>query len=284
MAGVENSSKNRGKYRIYTQNDLENAIKEIKSEKVSVVEAQKKYNIPIRTLRNRINPENTPKARKPTILEHDDENRLAKYVLLHAELGNPLTSTQIMKLAGEIATLNTDPAKQFKKGVPSLVWLNTFIKRHPEISRRTPSALGRASAHHNVDDLKNFFDNVRSYFEKENLLYLLDRPESWWNADESGFELNPTPKKVYARKGKKNVYCVERGNPKEMVTATYCFAADGNFIEPLLTFKSSSSKIVEIAVAAGCEFKYFERIVQINKKKFQLLELILDSTKLSRAG
>ena len=253
MYCVDNPLRNRGKYRIYTQNDLEKAIEEIKSEKISFAEAGIKYNIPNRTLRYRLIPENTPPLRKPTILELDQEVRLAEYILLHADFGNPLTSKQIKKVAGDIASLNRDPAKQFKKGIPSPVWLNSFLKRHPEISRRTPSALGRASAHHNVGDLKNFFDSIQSYFEKENLMYLLHRPESWWNADESGFELNPTPKTVYARKGKKNVYCVERGNPKEMVTATYCFAADGNFVEPLLTFKSSSSKIVDIAMAAGCE-------------------------------
>ena len=40
MSCVDNPLRNRGKYRIYTQNDLEKAIEEIKSEKINFAEAE----------------------------------------------------------------------------------------------------------------------------------------------------------------------------------------------------------------------------------------------------
>jgi Tc5 transposase DNA-binding domain/helix-turn-helix, Psq domain len=245
----------RGPYaKKYTAEDLRTALDEVGSGSLSVYAASKKFNIPKQTLNDKVQAKHSSNPRSEKILSEVEENRLVAYILLNADAGNPLIKSQILKIAGEIASLNPDPTKHFKNGSASPSWLDNFIKRHPEISRRTPSNLGRASAIHSKEDLKLFFDRVYNHFREENLLYLLERPELWWNADETGFEMNPSPKKVYARKGQKTVYNVERGKPKAMVTATYAFSGDGNFIEPLLTFKKSLSSITEIAVAIGCKF------------------------------
>ena len=230
---------------------MKSAITEIKSGSLSVSAASHKFNVPDQTLRDQL--KSKPKQQHQTlqILDEQQENQLAQYILLQADFGNPMTKCQILKVAGEIADLDKDRKNSFKNGSPSPSWINRFVQRHPEISLRTPSYLGRASAVHTESDLKNFFDAIYKYFDKENLLDILDRPEAWWNADESGFEMNPAPRKVYARKGQKNVYNVEKGKSKEMITATYAFSASGGFIEPLLTFKKSFSKIVDVAHAAG---------------------------------
>lgn len=251
-------SKNDSCTKKYSEDDMQNALEECKNTSLSICAVSKKFNIPRQTLSDKIKGKySSSGSGNQKTLSAEEENRLAEYILLNADAGNPLTKVQIMKIAGEIANLNSDTTKHFKNGSASPSWVGDFIKRHPHISRRTPSNLGRASAIHTDEDLKMFFDRIHEYFEENHLLYLLDRPDLWWNADETGFELNPSPKKVYARKGQKTVYNVERGKPKEIVTATYAFSGDGNYIEPLLTFKSSVTKMVEIATAIRCKFLIF---------------------------
>jgi hypothetical protein len=60
--------------------------------------------------------------------------------------------------------------------------------------------------------------------------------------------------KLYTRKGVKTVHYVERGKPKENITCTYVFGADGSYIEPMITFKQAISTVADIAYAAGSKF------------------------------
>jgi transposase-like protein len=247
--------KNRGQYfKKYSENDLSSALQEIQEGNSSVSSASKKYGVPYQTLRDRLNKSYGSQHGNTTVLSSDEEDKLEKFILAQAAFGNPLTKAEILKTAGKIANLKQDPTKRFKNETPTHVWLDKFIKRHPKVAKRTPEALGRASAVHSVDDFREYFDSLYEYFCRTDQLYLLDLPERWWNVDETGFELNPMPKFVYAKKGTKTVHNVERGKPKHMVTVTYAVAADGKYMEPLITFKNSLSSLTQIAYASGCKF------------------------------
>ena len=84
--------------------------------------------------------------------------------------------------------------------------------------------------------------------KEEGFFEILSDPSRVFNADETGFELNPQPKKVLARRGTKNVYNVESSNPKESITVTYNIRASGEMVPPMLTFKDSTSNLLEIAL------------------------------------
>lgn len=103
--------------------------------------------------------------------------------------------------------------------------------------------MGKASAEITSEALQNYFELVENQFKKLDRLDLLDKPECWWNVDETGFGLNSTPKSVYAQKGTKTVHMVERGKPKENITCTYAVSGNGNFIPPLITFKETFSSL-----------------------------------------
>lgn len=237
----------------YSKSDLENAISDVNNKLLNVAAAGRKFNIPEQTLRDRLSGKHSEHRKNLQVLDETQEKKLVEFIILQAKCGNPLTKLQIIKLAGEIASLNDPESRKFKKYSPSPSWINGFMKRHPDISKRTPSSLGKSSAVHNVDDLKNFFVEIYKYFEKENLLYLLDRPGQWWNADESGFELNHKPTKCYAKKGQKSVYSVQRGKPKEMITTSYAISGDGQCLEPLVIFKASFSNMIGVAHTLGCK-------------------------------
>jgi Tc5 transposase DNA-binding domain len=65
-----------------------------------------------------------------------DEELLASWILLWADCGLPKTKSQILTVAGEIASLDADANKHFKNDTPSSFWFANFLKRHPEVRQR----------------------------------------------------------------------------------------------------------------------------------------------------
>lgn len=237
----------------YTQDTLREAIEKIRHNEMSYGAASKIYNVPKTTLHNKMkNPENCPKG-ATTILSKEQEDELAEWILLHAEFGDPRTKQDIMLAAAEIAQLD-DSSSNFKNGTPTSGWMDGFLKRHPLCRYRTPQSISKASAINTKDDFAALWRNIYNYFKRTNQLDLLDRPELWWNADETCFEKDKIPKKVVARRGAKRVSRREMGPPKANTTVTYAFSAAGNYVEPLITLKDSNSSVAEIAFALGCKF------------------------------
>lgn len=131
-------SNKRGPYgKKYSAEDLQDALDEIRSGSLSVYGASSKFNIPKQTLNDKIKGKHTKKPGSEQILSNELEDRLAAHISFNAEFGTPLTKTQILKIAGEMANLNPDPAKHFKNGAPSSAWLKGFKKRHSPSSPRT---------------------------------------------------------------------------------------------------------------------------------------------------
>lgn len=246
--------KSRGQYsEKYTQNHLREAIEKIKNNEMSYGAASKIYNVPKTTLHNKMkNPDNCPKG-ATTILSKDQEKELAEWVLLNADYGDPRTKEDIMVAAADIAKLDQDPSNHFKNGIPTSGRIDGFLKRHPECRYRKPQAISKASAINSKDDFAGLWRNIYNYFERNNQLELLNKPELWWNADETAFDKDKVPKIVVARRGAKRVSRKEMGPPKDKTTVTYAFSAAGDYVEPLITLKDSSSSVAEVAYALGCK-------------------------------
>lgn len=112
-----------------------------------------------------------------------------------------------------------------------------------------------------AEAIRRFFEKTRQDFEKtDDLETLFNRPEAWWNVDETCFVFNSTPRKVYAARGARNVHNIERGKPKANVTCTYAVSADGTFIPPLVTFKESFSRMTEAAYVSGSKKDYLNML------------------------
>lgn len=251
----EISTKPRGNYsEKYCDNDLLEAIEKVRTNEMSYGAASKTYNVPKTTLHNRMRkPENHPKG-ATTTLSKDQEKELADWVLIHADFGDPRTKQDIIIAAAEIAQLDANPSNNFKNGTPTSGWYDGFLKRHPLLRARTPQGISKASAINTRDDFAGLWRNIYKYFEKTNQLELLNKPELWWNADETYFEKDKIPRKVVARRGAKRVSRREMGPPKSNTTVTYAFSAAGDYVEPLITLKDSNSSVAEIAFALGCKY------------------------------
>ncbi|CRL02657.1 CLUMA_CG015792, isoform A, partial [Clunio marinus] len=230
------------------------AIKKISKDKVSITEAANLFSIPRKTVWNRLKGICSSRHGMPTVLTKETENDLAEWILDCSSKGDPRTKHQILKAAEQLSRLENENTSGFRNGTPSYKWLRGFLKRHPNISRRTPSKISRASGCVSGNDITKFLRDTRDWLiEKlgeDNYIALANDPLSWGNCDETGFDLNPSGS-VYARKGGKSVYQIETAKPKERISVMYTFLASGDVLRPQLILKNSISRITDIAMAAG---------------------------------
>nr|CAH7736048.1 unnamed protein product [Callosobruchus chinensis] len=64
----------------------------------------------------------------------------------------------------------------------------------------------------------------------------MEDPSRVYNGDETGFQICPNTGKVFAAKGAKNVYSVEKGSPKENITVMFSFSASGVTCPPMIVY------------------------------------------------
>lgn len=236
LKAVSNGKKNQ-----YHPDTVIDALADIRNNSMPVYAAAKKYKIPASTLRDRLKGYHNKGYGSSKVLSDREEAQLAEWVILCSRTGYPKSKRQILKTAGELSKLNS--TKTFVEGTPTSGWFRKFIQRNPEVAKRTPEPLGRASASITPENVKKYFALVETQFKEAGRLDLLNKPESWWNVDETSFEMNPTPKNVYAEKGVKTVHIVEKGKTKENITCTYAVCGDGKYVPPLVTFKETFSNL-----------------------------------------
>lgn len=175
----------------YSLSDVTQALVDI-STGSSVRAAAKMYNIPKSTLYHHHKIRNCKLVRKSqTIINLKDEAKLVTWIQRCAKVGDPRTRYQVKKAANSIL---------MKRGIVREKpltdgWLKSFMQRHPDISLRTPQLVTKSSACVTEQDIRRFFSYFHAYLEEKNYMHLTLDPTRWLNSDETGFDLNPVPKK-----------------------------------------------------------------------------------------
>ena len=85
------------------------------------------------------------------------------------------------------------------------------------------------------DDIRKWFLEIETYIKEKKLEDVLKDSSRIYNGDETGFLICPSSGKVYAPKGIKNVYTIDRGSSKENITVMFTFSADGKHCVPMQT-------------------------------------------------
>ncbi|XP_018560825.1 uncharacterized protein LOC108903210 [Anoplophora glabripennis] len=142
------------------------------------------------------------------------------------------TKQDLCALAFQFAEKNKLP-HSFKNGIAGEQWYSNFMRRHPELSLRTPESTSIARAcGFNRPQVQRFFENLKTAREKHNL-----ELDNIYNVDETGIQTSAKrPPKVISTKGKKQVGSISSVERGQLVTAICCCSASGKFIPPALIF------------------------------------------------
>ena len=218
----------------YTDESIRNAINAV-SRGVSVRAASKQYHIPFSTLRCKykgIYPIGK-KSGPQTILTNNEEARLVQWILFVGSKGFPLTKNMLLdSVALLIKQLKRE--NPFNGGRPGRHWFEGFLKRHPELSIRTPQNLNQRRANLTEEQLRGWYHEVGSYLKSKNLLDI--DPRRVFNCDETAFFLNPKGSKVIVDRKVKSVHNVVGLDDKECLTALITGNAAGQMLPPMVMF------------------------------------------------
>ncbi|XP_063241735.1 uncharacterized protein LOC134541920 [Bacillus rossius redtenbacheri] len=233
----------RGKYCKWSKEDLDKALAMIRSKKISILGASKRYNIPRRTLGGYVKSQvwNKKKNGRPTVLTGEQEVQLVARITRLADVGFPLTVKVLRKCVYTFCEKNRIK-QQFSvmKGYAGRKWLKGFLQRHPEIARRKAQHLNEARAQKiNKFIVNDYFRTLKDVMTKLDIAHM---PERIYNVDEKGCRLSLHRQPfVLAKTGSRRVHF--RGKEHgENVTIVSCGNALGNVIPPMILFKGQRLK------------------------------------------
>lgn len=219
----------------YKATALDAALEDIRNG-MSKKAAAKKHGVPRSTLQFRLSSKFTKKELgPPPILTNEEEDILEKWVHDCCRKGFPRRKEDLQLSVQEFLNQNERP-NPFKENLPGIGWYQAFLRRHPNISLRTPEGVTAASSCVSENDIKNWFINIEEVLKEENALDVLQDPDRIFNGDETNFLLCPKGSKVLAPRGSKNVYEVDKGKAKAAVTAMFSFSANGKLVPPMLIY------------------------------------------------
>lgn len=202
----------------YTQEQLLRALHTVCAGD-SVNSASKRFGIPQSTLALKASGK-TPVERKmgpQPVLEADVKKMIVNWLKGLDDKGFPVTKIDILVSVNKLITdmkLNNNVTN----GKLGEKWFTLFMKRHSDLVHRKPEKLSKIRADLTEQNVRAWFEDVKSYLKSINAEDVLEAPERILNLDETSFWLCPKTGKVICAKGKKIVYEVHGGNEKESIT------------------------------------------------------------------
>ncbi|KAJ8310255.1 hypothetical protein KUTeg_012120 [Tegillarca granosa] len=167
-----------------------NAMQAIKDKNVSVRKAAKLYDVPLTTLRDRVDGRcsvETVKSGPEPLFSQEEEVRLVNFVSYMAHL--------VLEVASDLAIYL---GKRDRHHPLSMYWFYDFMGRWPELHVVKPrglTAVREQSASPKVID--RYFVELKSTLTKYNLL---DKPQSIYNLDEKEISTEHRPPNIVAKR------------------------------------------------------------------------------------
>ena len=129
------------KHKTWTDEDMIATVTTFKSGGISFRNAASQFNVPKSTLRDRITGRviHGKKNGAETKLTHEDEEKLAAYLISSSKQGYGKSKETILFMATQIALKR---GKTVHGGCLSDMWWKGFLKRHPEILLRASQNFG----------------------------------------------------------------------------------------------------------------------------------------------
>jgi DDE superfamily endonuclease/helix-turn-helix, Psq domain len=235
-------NRNNGVYGTWEEDALKNAVRSILIDGMSKKKASKIFSIPRTTLIRHVELAKQgggvqKKFGTNTVLTDEQELELVALILEMESRLYGLTPHDVCSLVYRYCkSHNIRNSFCDRKKEAGRDWLRGFLSRNNELSLRKPEAVSmQRAAGFNKSKVDKFYQVLESMlFDNEGNPMV--PPENIYNVDESGYTVVQKPRKIIARKGKKNVGCVTSAERGKTITTVCCMSAAGSFVPPMFIF------------------------------------------------
>lgn len=184
------------------------------------------------------------------VFSTEQEAELVEYIKHMESRLFGLTTTELRCVAFQLAEKNQLQHNfKMENEKAGLDWLKGFLKRHPDLSLRSPEPTSAARAMgFNKVAVGKFFALLTSLVDKFKF-----RPTRIYNVDETGLTTVPkSHSKVIAMKGRRQVGTLASGERGQLITAALAFSAAGHYVPPFMIFPRVRMK-AELLTGAPAE-------------------------------
>jgi hypothetical protein len=229
---------NRG---VWDSESMRKAVDKVLSGELKIRTAADRYDIPKSTLHERIKKLQAQKevcfepklGRYQPTFNSNYEDILVEHV---RDLSNRLMSLskkEFLQLAFQLATSLKIPHKFNKmKKIAGKDFYYGFLKRHPDISLRTPESTSlMRGVGFNKPQVDRFFEGLSGLMNKYNF-----KPSQIYNCDETGITTVQKHSKVLSMKSNRQVGKLTSAERGKNVTVLFCMSASGLFIPPFFIY------------------------------------------------
>ena len=239
-------------YKFHDEKVMAEAISAMKGG-LSSRQAAARYGIPRTTLQDHVSERVKSGARPGNgpLIPREIETILVKEVMAAAEKGFGIGPTQLRQRVGRLMKkLNIRSSGK----PPGKKWLRGLRKRHPQLTLRKPQKLSaNRTRMMNRQVISSYFEDITKILENAT-------PESVWNADEKGFQLEHQPTNVFCKRGAKRVPG-RTANSRESITVLGCCNASGSFLPPMVVARGKTTRWMESYIIVYIYFNMFTYII-----------------------
>lgn len=228
----------------WSESSLQNAVQAIRDNRMGLNDAARTFGVPRSTIQRRMKTNNLTKCNRlgpPSCLGEEIELKLVVHIKKLQKYGFAPTRDSVRQMAFQLADrfgIRHKFNKENKKA--GYDWLQSFLRRHPDISVRKGEGVSVARAQGlSKEVVKQYFDLLQCVLTEN---HLTNKPGHIFNVDETGLQLNNRPGHVLAEKGSKNVPVITSGEKGETISVISCCNAEGVFLPPYSIFKGKNRK------------------------------------------
>ena len=203
------------------------AVEAVQEKKYTIREAAAAYHVPRSTVGDRVSGriQMGAKSGPATYLTAYEEKELVDFLIGCARIGFARTRKQVMTLVCTVMIKKGNNDAPITNG-----WWDSFMKRHPQLTLRTPEKLAYVRGiMGNKEVIGAYFDLLEETLSKNGIL---DKPAVIFNVDKTGMPLDHKPEKAIAEKGARIVTAHTSGD-KTNITVIACGSAAGQVIPPM---------------------------------------------------
>lgn len=219
------------KYCDYPKEQLERCLASIRNGQMTQRKAEAEFNIPRRTIINKLKEHHINKPGQPQMFSDEEETSFVRCIIQFSEFGFPLTAFDLRMIVKTYLSKIGRFVKKFKNNIPGHEWALSFVKRHPELTTRFANNVKRSRAAINEATLTDYINSLSKVVEGV-------PSENIWNFDESNLTDNPGHKKVITKRGMKYPERICNSS-KTSISIMFAGNAAGDLLPPYVVYGSS---------------------------------------------
>lgn len=226
----------------WTANDLQNAVSAITERTMTINQAARTFGVPASTIRRRMRVNSFAKTPlgPSSVLGAQNESKLVAHIKKLQKSGFSPTRREVRTMAYKLVVqLGLKHNFNNDLGMAGDEWMQSFLRRNPELSIRKAEAVSLSRAETSRSDVEKYFQLLRDTLISHDLT---EKPGNLYNVDETGLQLNSRPSSVIAARGSKLVANITSAEKGETISVIACCNGEGRFLPPTCVIKGKHMK------------------------------------------